>query len=113
MTVSTPIIIGYSIDTGTLLDGRTSDTTPTFSGTGTANNSIELTAEDSGGGTNSVGTALIDGLGNWTINSLDLTSLAAGSTFTFSVVESDGILFSSASSPLTGCGKTPERSRIL
>ncbi|MEP0708080.1 MAG: Ig-like domain-containing protein [Parvibaculum sp.] len=58
-----PAITGFSDDSGTQGDARTSDTTLTLSGTAEAGATVELF--DGGA---SLGTALADGDGNWSFN---------------------------------------------
>lgn len=65
---SVPVITGLSDDTGTAGDFRTSDVTPTL--TGTAEADATVTIRD---GTTMLGTAIADGDGNWSFTTGSLT----------------------------------------
>mgnify|MGYP002651338978 FL=1 len=77
-----PVITGFSDDSGVLGDGITNDDTPTLSGTGPANTSIEIFQDGV-----SVGTTTSDGTGNWSF-----TSAALGeATYSFTARATDSV----------------------
>ncbi|NIJ42558.1 VCBS repeat-containing protein [Parvibaculum indicum] len=78
-----PVITGFTDDTGNPGDNRTSDTTPTLAGTAEANGTVEIRD-----GAVLLGTANVDGSGNW---SFTTGTLAEGShSLTVRVVDEAG-----------------------
>ncbi|PLS20975.1 Ig-like domain-containing protein, partial [Neptunicoccus cionae] len=77
-TPSTPVITGYSTDTGTVGDNITSDRSITFTGTGTPGASLEIVAFGAYTGTVAFLSA-IPASGNWTVTVGDGGSYPVGS----------------------------------
>ena len=63
-----PVLVSISDDTGTPGDFRTSDTTPTLTGTAEANATVTIR-----NGSTVLGTATADGSGNWSYTTAELT----------------------------------------
>ncbi len=85
---SAPLITGFSDDTG-VADGRTSDTTLTFTGTAAPNTTVELFD-----GAASLGTVTADGSGAWTFT----TGVLAEGAHSFTATATDAAGNTSASS---------------
>ncbi len=105
---STPVVPGTptlatASDGGTLGDGLTNVTTPVITGTGTAGNTVKLYDTD---GTTLLGSAVVDGSGNWSITSSTLAD--GGHTLTAKQQNPAGTVSSaSASLSLTIDGTVP------
>ncbi|MCE9650505.1 MAG: hypothetical protein K8R18_12860 [Parvibaculum sp.] len=89
--LATPVITGFSDDTGVTGDRQTSDNTLTFTGTGTAGATVEIVS-----GVTVIASGLVDGTGHWSATSDTLIDGA----YSFTARVTDGVNQSGASSAL-------------
>ncbi|UQS66492.1 Ig-like domain-containing protein [Mesorhizobium opportunistum] len=81
-TAATPVITGFTTDSGTVGDHITNDTSLTINGTAEANSTVTVFQNGV-----SIGTALADGSGNW--SRVDSNVLANGTTYQFTATQTD------------------------